>query len=117
MGAAVLVDGRAATVAGCENGFYVGPTIIDNVTPEMRIASEEILGPVLAILRARDLDEAVAIENASPFGNAAAIYTRDGGAARDFAARASSGMVGVNIGVPVPREPVSYTHLTLPTKA
>jgi len=107
-GARVLVDGRSATVEGCENGFYVGPTIIDDVTPEMRIASEEVFGPVLAILRASDLDEAVAIENASPFGNAAAIYTRDGGAARRFAALASAGMVGVNIGVPVPREPFGF---------
>jgi malonate-semialdehyde dehydrogenase (acetylating)/methylmalonate-semialdehyde dehydrogenase len=104
-GARVLVDGRGAAVFGCEGGFYVGPTILDHVRPEMRIAQEEVFGPVLSIIRARDIGEALAIENASPFGNAAAIYTRDPQAARAFIARASAGMIGVNIGVPVPREP------------
>ncbi len=107
-GARVLVDGRGATVAGCEGGSYVGATIIDGVTPEMAIAQQEVFGPVLAILRAESLDDALAIEQGSPFGNAAAIYTRDGGAARAFASRASSGMVGVNVGVPVPREPFGF---------
>jgi len=107
-GAAILVDGRGATVAGCEGGFYVGPTIIDHVRPDMRIAQEEVFGPVLAIIRAQDIDEAIAIENASPYGNAAAVYTRDGKAARDFIGRASAGMIGINIGVPVPREPFGF---------
>lgn len=107
-GARVLVDGRGVVVEGCENGFYVGPTVIDDVTADMRIAREEVFGPVLAILRAGDLDEALAIENGSNFGNAAAIYTRDGGMAREFASRASAGMLGVNIGVPVPREPFGF---------
>jgi len=107
-GARVLVDGRSVSVPGCEGGFYVGPTIVDRVTPDMPIATEEVFGPVLAILRAGDLDEAMAIENASSFGNAAAVYTRDGGAARDFVRQASAGMVGVNIGVPVPREPFGF---------
>jgi malonate-semialdehyde dehydrogenase (acetylating)/methylmalonate-semialdehyde dehydrogenase len=107
-GARILVDGRGAIVPGCEGGFYVGPTVIDHVRPEMRIAQEEIFGPVLAILRARDLAEALAIENASPYGNAAAVYTQSGEAAREFIERASSGMVGVNVGVPVPREPFGF---------
>jgi malonate-semialdehyde dehydrogenase (acetylating)/methylmalonate-semialdehyde dehydrogenase len=107
-GAKVLVDGRDAKVPGCEGGFYVGPTVIDHVRPEMRIAQEEIFGPVLAIIRARDLDEALAIENASPYGNAAAVYTQSGEAAREFIERASAGMIGVNVGVPVPREPFGF---------
>ena len=107
-GARVLVDGRGATVEGCEGGYYVGATVIDGVTPEMAIARQEVFGPVLSVLRAGDMDEALAIERRSPFGNAAAIYTRDGGAAREFASRASSGMIGVNIGVPVPREPFGF---------
>ena len=107
-GAKVLVDGRGVTVPGCEGGFYVGPTVIDGVRPEMPIAREEVFGPVLAIIRARDMVEALAIENGSPFGNAAAIYTRDGQAARSFAERASAGMIGINVGVPVPREPFGF---------
>jgi malonate-semialdehyde dehydrogenase (acetylating)/methylmalonate-semialdehyde dehydrogenase len=107
-GAKVLVDGRGARVVGCEGGFYVGPTVIDHVRPEMRIAQEEVFGPVLAIIRTRDVDEALAIENASPFGNAAAIYTRSGQAARAIGQRASAGMIGVNVGVPVPVEPFGF---------
>jgi malonate-semialdehyde dehydrogenase (acetylating)/methylmalonate-semialdehyde dehydrogenase len=107
-GAKILVDGRCAVVAGRENGFYVGATVIDDVRPDMKIAQEEIFGPVLAIIRARDIDEAIAIENSSPYGNAAAVYTRDGGKAREIAQRASAGMIGVNIGVPVPVEPFGF---------
>jgi malonate-semialdehyde dehydrogenase (acetylating)/methylmalonate-semialdehyde dehydrogenase len=107
-GAKVLVDGRGVVVPGREKGFYVGPTVIDRVRPEMKIAQEEVFGPVLAILRVRDEDEAVALENASPYGNAAAIYTRSGPAARSLARRASSGMIGINIGVPVPLEPFGF---------
>ena len=107
-GANVLVDGRGAVVASCEAGSYVGPTVIDNVRPDMRIAQEEVFGPVLAIIRAKDMDEAVAVENASPFGNAAAIYTQSGEAARAFIDAASAGMIGVNVGVPVPREPFGF---------
>lgn len=107
-GAKVLVDGRGATVPGCEGGFYVGPTVLDRVRPDMRIAQEEVFGPVLAIIRAQGIDEALAIETASPYGNAAAVYTRDGQAARHFVERASSGMIGVNVGVPVPREPFGF---------
>lgn len=107
-GARVLVDGRGATAAGCEGGFYVGPTVIDNVTPDMAIAREEVFGPVLAILRASDLNEALEIENRSPYGNAAAVYTRDGASAAPIVEGASAGMIGVNIGVPVPREPFGF---------
>ncbi len=107
-GATVVVDGRQATVAGKEGGFWLGPTVVVDVTPEMRIAKEEVFGPVLAVLRAETLDEALAIENASPYGNAASIYTENGGLARYATERASAGMVGINVGVPVPREPFSF---------
>ena len=107
-GAKVIVDGRQAQVAGRENGFYLGPTIIDHVTPDMRIAQEEVFGPVLVIVRAPDVDRALAIENASTYGNAASVFTESGGVARYVMERANAGMVGVNVGVPVPREPFSF---------
>ncbi|MBM4194858.1 MAG: CoA-acylating methylmalonate-semialdehyde dehydrogenase [Gemmatimonadetes bacterium] len=107
-GAKVLVDGRNVTVPGREGGFYLGPTIIDHVKPEMKIAQDEVFGPVLAIVRATDVDEAIAVENASPYGNAASVYTESGGVARKVMERANAGMVGVNVGVPVPREPFSF---------
>ncbi|HVF38523.1 MAG TPA: CoA-acylating methylmalonate-semialdehyde dehydrogenase [Gemmatimonadaceae bacterium] len=107
-GAKVLVDGRNTVVAGKEGGYYVGPTIIDHVTPEMRIAQEEVFGPVLVIVRTRDLDQAIAVENNSPYGNAASVFTESGSTARYVMERASAGMIGVNVGVPVPREPFSF---------
>ena len=107
-GATILLDGRGATVAGKEGGFYVGPTIIDHVKPDMKVAKEEIFGPVISIIRAKDLDEAIQIENGSNYGNAAAVFTQSGGLARRVMERVSAGMVGVNIGVPVPREPFSF---------
>jgi malonate-semialdehyde dehydrogenase (acetylating) / methylmalonate-semialdehyde dehydrogenase len=107
-GAKVLVDGRNAQVAGRENGFYIGPTIIDYVRPEMRIAQEEVFGPVMVIIRVPTVDDALRIENASPYGNAASVFTESGGMARYVTERASAGMVGVNVGVPVPREPFSF---------
>ncbi len=107
-GAKILVDGRGATVAGKENGFYVGPTVIDFVTTDMRIAHEEVFGPVLTIIRTDSVDEALKIENASEYGNAAAVFTQSGGLAKYVTERASAGMIGVNIGVPVPREPFSF---------
>jgi malonate-semialdehyde dehydrogenase (acetylating)/methylmalonate-semialdehyde dehydrogenase len=82
--------------------------VIDHVRPEMKIAQEEVFGPVLAIIRVNDVEEALAVENASPFGNAAAVYTRNGGLARHIAERASAGMIGINIGVPVPVEPFGF---------
>ena len=107
-GAKVLLDGRKTVVKGKENGYYVGPTIIDHVTPAMRIAQEEVFGPVLAIVRSPDLDGAIAVENASPYGNAASVFTESGGTARYVMEHASAGMIGVNVGVPVPREPFSF---------
>jgi malonate-semialdehyde dehydrogenase (acetylating)/methylmalonate-semialdehyde dehydrogenase len=107
-GARVLVDGRGAVVKGKEGGWYVGATVIDQVTPEMKIAQEEVFGPVLVIVRTGSLDEAIAVENASPYGNAASIFTESGGAARSAMDRASAGMVGINVGVPVPREPFGF---------
>jgi len=107
-GARVLLDGRGAVVSGREGGFYVGPTVLDQVTPDMRIAREEVFGPVLAIVRAPTLDDALAVENASPYGNAAAVFTERGATARYVAERAAAGMVGVNVGVPVPREPFGF---------
>ncbi|MEO5509905.1 MAG: CoA-acylating methylmalonate-semialdehyde dehydrogenase [Longimicrobiales bacterium] len=107
-GATVLLDGRNITVPGRDGGYFVGPTVIDHVRPEMAIAQEEVFGPVLAIIRTTNVDEAIAIENASPYGNAASVYTENGGMARYVTERASAGMVGINVGVPVPREPFSF---------
>jgi len=107
-GAKILVDGRNVKVAGKENGAYVGPTVIDYVTPDMAVAREEIFGPVISIMRAKTLDEALAIENANPYGNAASVFTQNGAAAKYVIEKASAGMIGVNIGVPVPREPFSF---------
>ena len=81
-GATVLVDGRKTTVPGKENGFYVGPTIIDHVTPDMKIAQDEVFGPVLVIIRVKNVDDALKVENASPYGNAASVFTESGGTAR-----------------------------------
>jgi malonate-semialdehyde dehydrogenase (acetylating)/methylmalonate-semialdehyde dehydrogenase len=107
-GAKILVDGRNVKVKGKENGTYVGPTVIDYVKPEMSVAKEEIFGPVISIMRTNTVDEALAIENANPYGNAASVFTQNGGMARYIIDRASAGMIGVNVGVPVPREPFSF---------
>jgi malonate-semialdehyde dehydrogenase (acetylating)/methylmalonate-semialdehyde dehydrogenase len=107
-GARVIVDGRGVKVPGREQGYFIGPTLIDGVAPDMKIAREEVFGPVLAIIRTKTLDEAIAVENASPYGNAASVFTESGAVARRVMDRASAGMVGVNVGVPVPREPFSF---------
>jgi malonate-semialdehyde dehydrogenase (acetylating) / methylmalonate-semialdehyde dehydrogenase len=107
-GAKILVDGRNTKVAGKEGGTYVGPTVIDYVTPEMSVAKEEIFGPVISIMRTKTVDEALVIENANPYGNAASVFTQNGGMARYIIDRASAGMIGINVGVPVPREPFSF---------
>jgi malonate-semialdehyde dehydrogenase (acetylating) / methylmalonate-semialdehyde dehydrogenase len=107
-GATLLLDGRNIEVPGREGGFWIGPTILDQVRPDMAIAQEEVFGPVLAIIRTPDLSQALAVENASPYGNAASVFTQSGGAAREVAERASAGMIGINVGVPVPREPFSF---------
>ena len=107
-GAKILVDGRNAVVDGKEGGTYVGPTVIDRVTPNMSVATEEIFGPVISIMRTNTLDEAIKIENDNPYGNAASVFTQSGGLARYVMEHANAGMIGVNIGVPVPREPFSF---------
>ncbi|HEY2829665.1 MAG TPA: aldehyde dehydrogenase family protein, partial [Thermoanaerobaculia bacterium] len=108
MGAKILVDGRAYVVNGKENGYYVGPTLIDFVTPDMRIAQEEVFGPVMVIIRAKDVNEALEVQKRSHYGNAASVFTESGGVARYVMENASAGMVGVNVGVPVPREPFGF---------
>jgi malonate-semialdehyde dehydrogenase (acetylating)/methylmalonate-semialdehyde dehydrogenase len=101
-GGKLLLDGRGATVPGKPGGFYVGPTIFEDVKPGMTIATEEIFGPVLCLMKAKSLDEAIEIANKSEFGNASSIYTTSGKAARTFQHRIQAGMVGVNIGVAAP---------------
>ena len=101
-GAELVMDGRGLTLQGYENGYYVGPCLFDHVTPEMKIYKEEIFGPVLSVVRAPDYDTAVKMVNDHELGNGTAIFTRDGDAARDFAAKAEIGMVGVNVPIPVP---------------
>jgi len=104
-GAELVVDGRGFRLQGYEDGFFVGPTLFDRVTTDMVTYREEIFGPVLQIVRAKDFDEAVALPSRHQYGNGVAIFTRNGHAAREFAARVNVGMVGVNVPIPVP---VSY---------
>jgi malonate-semialdehyde dehydrogenase (acetylating)/methylmalonate-semialdehyde dehydrogenase len=99
-GAKLIVDGRTHTGQG--DGFFIGASIFDDVTPEMTIYKEEIFGPVLAVVRARDLDHAIELVNANRYGNGVAVFTQTGGSAREFVSRISVGMVGVNVPIPVP---------------
>ena len=101
-GADLVVDGRGFTLQGYENGYYVGGTLFDNVTPDMTIYKEEIFGPVLSVVRANTYDEAVKLINDHEYGNGTAIFTRDGDAAREFADKIEVGMVGINVPIPVP---------------
>jgi len=101
-GAKLVVDGRNFKMQGYENGFYMGGCLFDEVTPDMRIYKEEIFGPVLSVVRANTYEEALRLPNDHEFGNGVAIFTRDGDAARDFAARVNVGMVGINVPIPVP---------------
>ncbi|MFN3818151.1 CoA-acylating methylmalonate-semialdehyde dehydrogenase [Blastomonas sp.] len=101
-GGELVVDGRGFTLQGHENGFFVGPTLFDHVTTEMSSYKEEIFGPVLQIVRAADFEEAVALPSKHQYGNGVAIFTRNGHAAREFAARVNVGMVGINVPIPVP---------------
>jgi malonate-semialdehyde dehydrogenase (acetylating)/methylmalonate-semialdehyde dehydrogenase len=101
-GAKVVVDGRDLVVPGHEKGFFVGPTLVDQVSPDMEVYREEIFGPVLAVLRASTVDEAIDLINANPYGNGTAIFTSNGGAARKFVRGVQVGMIGVNVPVPVP---------------
>ena len=104
-GAELVVDGRGFHMQGHENGFFVGPTLLDRVTPAMRSYHEEIFGPVLQTVRAESFEEAVALPSRHQYGNGVAIFTRNGHAAREFANRVNVGMVGINVPIPVP---VSY---------
>ncbi|RXF74186.1 CoA-acylating methylmalonate-semialdehyde dehydrogenase [Hansschlegelia zhihuaiae] len=101
-GAKLVVDGRGFKMQGYENGFYLGGCLFDDVTPDMRIYKEEIFGPVLSVVRAKDYGEALRLPNEHEYGNGVSIYTRDGDAARDFAAKVQVGMVGINVPIPVP---------------
>ena len=101
-GARIAVDGRDLSVAGFESGFFVGPTVIDEVTTEMDVYREEIFGPVLSVLRAGTVEEAIALVNANPYGNGTAIFTSSGQAARQFQRGVKVGMIGINVPVPVP---------------
>jgi len=104
-GADLIMDGRNFTLQGYEKGYFIGPTIFDNVKPEMTTYKEEIFGPVLQIVRAETLEEAARLPSEHQYGNGVAIFTSNGGAAREFAAQVNVGMVGINVPIPVP---VSY---------
>ncbi|WP_271078761.1 CoA-acylating methylmalonate-semialdehyde dehydrogenase [Aurantiacibacter sp. MUD61] len=104
-GGEIVIDGRGFTLQGHENGFFVGPTLIDHVTPDMESYKEEIFGPVLQIVRATDFEHALKLPSDHQYGNGVAIFTRNGHAAREFAHRVNVGMVGINVPIPVP---VSY---------
>ncbi|MGI8905044.1 MAG: CoA-acylating methylmalonate-semialdehyde dehydrogenase [Candidatus Sumerlaeaceae bacterium] len=108
-GATVILDGRKAVAKDVPaEGYYIGPTIIDHAAPDHEATCDEIFGPTLTIVRCKNLDEAIAFENQNQYGNAAAIYTTSGYVAQYFSDRASAGMIGINIGVPVPREPFPF---------
>src|SRR4029077_8468071 len=101
-GAKLLVDGRGFKLQGYENGNFMGGCLFDDVKPDMRIYKEEIFGPVLSVVRAKDYDEAVRLPSEHEYGNGVAIFTRDGDTARDFVNKVQGGMVGVNFAIPVP---------------
>ena len=107
-GATLAVDGRGVSVPGHENGFYVGPTVIDNVTRDMDVYREEIFGPVLSVVRADTVDEAIALINSNPYGNGTAIFTSSGEAARRFQRGVKVGMIGINVPIPVPMAYYSF---------
>jgi malonate-semialdehyde dehydrogenase (acetylating)/methylmalonate-semialdehyde dehydrogenase len=107
-GGKVLVDGRGLVVPGYENGFFVGPTVVDQVTQEMDVYREEVFGPVLSVLRADTVDEAIALINANPYGNGTAIFTSSGEAARRFQRGVKVGMIGINVPIPVPMAYYSF---------
>ncbi|HTN41986.1 MAG TPA: aldehyde dehydrogenase family protein, partial [Asticcacaulis sp.] len=101
-GAELLLDGRGLKLQGHEEGFFVGPTLFDHVKPGMKTYQEEIFGPVLQVVRAETLEEAAALSSQHTYGNGVAIFTRNGLAAREFAAKVNVGMVGINVPIPVP---------------
>jgi malonate-semialdehyde dehydrogenase (acetylating) / methylmalonate-semialdehyde dehydrogenase len=108
-GAQLVLDGRSVTVPGYEGGYYFGPTIFDHVKPGMTVGDEEIFGPVTCVKRVGDFEEGLTIIQASRFANGSAIYTTSGGAAREFARRTDAGMVGINVGIPVPFSIYSFS--------
>jgi malonate-semialdehyde dehydrogenase (acetylating)/methylmalonate-semialdehyde dehydrogenase len=101
-GAKVLADGRTTRIDDAPEGFFLGPTLIDHVEQSNPLMDTEVFGPVLAVMRAKTLDEAIASANRQAFGNGAAIFTNSGKAAREFRRNISAGMVGINVGVPAP---------------
>jgi malonate-semialdehyde dehydrogenase (acetylating)/methylmalonate-semialdehyde dehydrogenase len=101
-GAELAIDGRDVKVEGFENGFYVGPCLFDHVRPDMTVYTDEVFGPVLVMVRAEALDEAIALVNANRYGNGTAIFTNHGGAARRYQHEVEVGMVGINVPIPVP---------------
>jgi malonate-semialdehyde dehydrogenase (acetylating)/methylmalonate-semialdehyde dehydrogenase len=107
-GAKLVAGGNVLNTGEHAKGFFMEPTVFAEVTPDMRIAQEEIFGPVMVIVRAKDVDEALAVQQRSRYGNAASVFTESGGVARYVMEKASAGMVGVNVGVPVPREPFGF---------
>ena len=107
-GAKLVVDGRNPEVNGAANGFWLGPTLFDNVTPEMTIYKDEIFGPVLSVIRVKSYDEGLALINSHRYGNGTAIFTNDGGAARRFQYEVNVGMVGINVPIPVPTAYYSF---------
>ena len=108
-GAKLLLDGRGVSVKGYEKGFYLGPTLFDHVKPGMSIGDQEVFGPVLCIKRVKDFNEGLALMNANEFANGSVIYTQSGYYAREFAKRTHGGMVGVNVGIPVPLGMFGFT--------
>jgi malonate-semialdehyde dehydrogenase (acetylating)/methylmalonate-semialdehyde dehydrogenase len=107
-GATVVVDGRGIKVSGHENGFFVGPTVLDGVSTEMDVYRQEIFGPVLSNIRVSTVDEAIALINANPYGNGTAIFTSSGDAARRFHREVKVGMIGINVPIPVPMAYYSF---------
>jgi malonate-semialdehyde dehydrogenase (acetylating)/methylmalonate-semialdehyde dehydrogenase len=107
-GAELVVDGRDVVAEGAEDGFWLGPSLFDNVKPGMPVYDDEIFGPVLSVVRVSSYDEALALVNANPYGNGTAIFTRDGGAARRYQREVEVGMVGVNVPIPVPMAYYSF---------
>ncbi|WP_259465612.1 CoA-acylating methylmalonate-semialdehyde dehydrogenase [Rhodococcus opacus] len=107
-GATIVVDGRTVQANGGKDGFWLGPTLIDHVTTDMSVYTDEIFGPVLSVIRVESYDEALELVNSSPFGNGTAIFTNDGGAARRFQNEVEVGMVGINVPIPVPMAYYSF---------
>jgi malonate-semialdehyde dehydrogenase (acetylating) / methylmalonate-semialdehyde dehydrogenase len=107
-GAKVVVDGRSVSADGGAEGFWLGPTLLDNVTPEMSVYTDEIFGPVLSVVRVETYDDAMDLVNKNPYGNGTAIFTNDGGAARRFQNEVQVGMVGINVPIPVPMAYYSF---------